>query len=192
MTKDPDHVRTTDEHVFHFAPGYADTIAHVVATWSSLEMAINQTIWEIAGTSPALGACLTAQMVSLNSRLSALLALMKVRGFSDKLVSKVNKFVESSREPLEIRNRIVHDEWVNSPPGEDSNLMGRVEITAPKKLTMDIKPVKLTQLKADLEKIVKTNNKVYEIRNAILTELRTLPDKHKAELHPIYSIPKDP
>ena len=85
---------------FHFPPAYADCLAHISANWANLEYMINSSIWELAETRPALGACITAQIVSLHRKLSALLALMKLREMDDGLITKVNKFSERVREPL--------------------------------------------------------------------------------------------
>jgi hypothetical protein len=174
---------------FYFAVGYAERIARVAVEWASLESMINETIWELAMTPHALGACITSQLGSLHTRLSALLSLMKVRECSDVLISKVNKFAERSREPQELRNRIIHDQWVNSI--DDTRIMGRVEIVAPRRLSMEIKTIPLAKLDEDLIKIKQITEMFSSIRSDIIGSLPSLPEKSKSELRPIYSIPLD-
>jgi hypothetical protein len=94
MTDDPAQAAAE----LHFPPEFADCIAKVAANWSALEYMINATIWELAEVRPALGACLTAQIATIPGRLAALLALMKLRGISTRLLKRVNKFAESIRE----------------------------------------------------------------------------------------------
>ena len=175
---------------FHFPPEYADCIAHVAANWSGLEYMVNASIWELADVRPSLGACLTSQIGSLNARLSALLALMKLRSVDQKLVTRVNKFCATVREPNELRNRIIHDQWVNDRHNLGS--MGRIEIVAPKKLSREIKPIPLDELKGNLKTISDCRFKFGEIRQAIRAALPSLPEMSRTELYPITEILPDP
>jgi hypothetical protein len=165
-----------------FPPEYPELIARVATKWSSLEYAINQTIWGLADTPQAFGACITSQLTSLHTRLSALLALMRVRGSSKKLID-MNEFADNVRGAQETRNRIIHDPWLNS--AEWPGTMGRLEIIAPKKLTIAIRAINITELRQDFEKIKSTTDDFYTIKDAILAELPSLPDRHETELNPI-------
>ncbi len=177
---------TTSEQAapeFHFPGEFADCIANVAANWSALEYLINATIWELADVRHSLGACMTAQITSLHGRLSALLALMKLRQANARLLKKVNRFSEHVHEPQELRNRIIHDQWVLDRfiPQQ----MGRIEIIAPKTLTMKIKPVTISELRADLEKISDCRFEFAAIRYEIRDALPTLPQMSRRELYPI-------
>ena len=172
-----------------FPPEYAELIARIVTNWSSLEYGINQTIWALANTPQAYGACITSQLTSLHTRLSALLALMKVRKCSEKLISRVNKFADDARAPNELRNRVIHDPWLNS--FEIPSILGRLEITAPKKLTIAAKPITTDALKEELRRIKAATDAFYLIKDAILAELPSLPDRHASELNPITTLPTD-
>ncbi|MFY9656899.1 MAG: hypothetical protein WAK01_09975 [Methylocystis sp.] len=169
-----------------FPPEYAELIAHVVTTWSNLEFGVNQTIWALADAPQAYGACITSQLTSLHSRLNALVALMRVRGCSDKLISRVNKFAEDVRGAQEKRNRIIHDPWLNSV--EWPMILGRIEITAPKKLTISAKSISVDDLKSDLKTIKTCAISFFEIKQSILDELPSLRDKHEIELNPITTL----
>ncbi len=146
-----------------------------------LEFHINHCIWELAGVPPATGACLTAQMVSLHSRLSALLALLKLRRASNATVAAVNSFADDSRGPNEMRNRIVHDVWMK---GSDLSVV-RLEITAPKKLKFGLRPVTSDELDKNYSTIRKFVLRSASLRNGILDELPSLPEIPESELHPI-------
>jgi hypothetical protein len=93
---------------FDFPDDYAQCIAKIVSFWSALEYNINLSIWHLAGIYPAIGACITEQIYTLDGRTKALLALLKLRRASDELVRRVNRFSEKSRKAQDIRNKIAH------------------------------------------------------------------------------------
>jgi hypothetical protein len=99
MAKTPDHDPAAE---FQFPGEFADCIAKVAANWSALEYMINGTIWELTDVRPSLGACLTAQIATVQGRLAALIAVMKLRRVDAKLLKKVNKFAERVRAPQEL------------------------------------------------------------------------------------------
>jgi hypothetical protein len=69
--------------------------------------------------------------------------------------------------------------------------MGRVEIRAPKCLTMGIKHVTLDELKADLEKVTNCASAFQNIMQEVLNELQSLPKIPDGALRPIQSFPLD-
>lgn len=172
-----------------FAPEYADCVAHAAASWGTLELHINIAIWGLADVRPALGACLTAQIYTLQGRLAALLSLLKVRKADQALVDRVNKFSESVRGAQTLRNRIVHDVWLNNLT--EPEIMGRLVITAEKKLNFILEDVSLEGLRADLSKIFKSRQEAYDIRVAIEAAIPLLPKIPHGELHPIRWTPPD-
>jgi hypothetical protein len=70
--------------------------------------------------------------------------------------------------------------------------MGRIEIVAPKALTMEIKPVMIAELRGDLEKICDCRLEFGAIRHEIRGALPTLPKMSQIELYPITEILPDP
>ena len=70
-------------------PDYAILIGRVASSWSAVEANINFATWAVAGIAPALGACMTAQINSLDGRLRALLALLKLRRAPASLIKNV-------------------------------------------------------------------------------------------------------
>jgi hypothetical protein len=115
-------------------PDYAILIGRVASSWSAVEANINFATWAVAGIAPALGACMTAQINSLDGRLRALLALLKLRRAPASLIKNVNKFADEIRGPNERRNRIIHDAWYWNSSGQ----VARMEVVAPRKLKMDL------------------------------------------------------
>ena len=70
---------------------------------------------------------MTSQIYTINARLDALAALMKLRSVDAKLIKRVNKFQNSIREAQDLRNRIVHDLWFNDNHVKTN--MGKLRIT---------------------------------------------------------------
>ena len=181
-----------DEHgkwKFSFIPEFSDCIARIASCWARIEYDVSATIWALADVRPALGACITAQIYTFNGRLNALLALAKMRRVDDKIISRINRFAENSRSGQDKRNRTVHDLWMqdNGNPGN----MGRLRITAEKKLAFKIQSVMFPEIKKDLETIEDLSTEFSAIRDVIDAALPTLPEIPHQELHPIIETPLD-
>jgi|HubBroStandDraft_6_1064221.scaffolds.fasta_scaffold606253_1 hypothetical protein len=168
---------------------YAAAIADGANRWAYLEYYINKAIWELAGVKPALGACLTSQMYTLNAKLNALLALLKLRKADSAILTSVNKFAASVRDALEARNRIVHDVWMNNNFHPD--VMGKMRVTADKQLVMKIENIELSKLQADVQLIEKRRLEAGEIEDTIRRALPSLPEMSQGELYPIVETPSD-
>jgi len=175
---------------FSFIPEYADCIARVANVWARLEYDVSVAIWALADVRPAIGACITSQVFTLRSKLDALLALAKLRRVDGAIIREINKFADDARGGQEIRNRIIHDQWLqdNINPGQ----MGHLRITAAKVLEFKIKPVIFPDLAADLERLEDLATRFHGIRQAIETALPTLPEIPQSELHPITESRQDP
>jgi hypothetical protein len=164
---------------------YAALIGRTAVVWSAIENGLNFSIWAVAGLAPTLGACITSQIYTLQGRWSALLALLKLRKAPKSLIDLVNELAEASRGPLEIRNRTIHDDWVWRKDGT----VGRFEITAPKKLKFDIIPVSRDELTANLETILRFNDRIVDMRRTLYAALPTLPKMSPEELRPLTDDP---
>lgn len=171
---------------FKFIPEYADLIAHVATSWATLEYYVADSIWAIAGLKPAMGACVTAQIFGINGKFAALLSLLKLRKAPDALISKVNKFTEALRGPQEKRNRIIHDVWLVNETFP--YVMGRIELTAPKKLSFKVEDIELAELKSDFDAISKARTEFHAIRSEIYDAIPALPEMPQEELHPIMNV----
>lgn len=71
----------------------------------------------------------------------------------------------------------------------DETYMGRMTITARRKLDFDVKSVSIEDVRADLAKITKRRDEFNQIRKAISAALPTLPEMSQSELRPINETP---
>jgi len=172
---------------FSFIPEYADCIARVATVWARLEYDVSVSIWALADVRPAMGACITSQVFTLRGKLDALLSLAKLRKIDAAIIKKINKFADDVRGGQEIRNRIIHDQWLQN--NYDPSTMGHMRITAAKLLEFKIKAVLLPDLAADLEKLEDLQARFHAIRKEIEAALPTLPEIPQSELHPIIETP---
>lgn len=173
---------------FAFIPAYADCIARVASVWARLEYDVSASIWALADVRPAMGACITSQIFTLRGRLDALLALAKLRRLDAAIIKKINKFADDVRGGQEIRNRIIHDQWLQDHL--DPSQMGHLRITAAKVLEFEIKPVIFSDLADDLGKLESFQRQFHQIRQEIDAALPTLPEIPQSELHPIRENPE--
>ncbi len=70
--------------------------------------------------------------------------------------------------------------------------MGRIEIVAPKALSMEIKPITIAELRADLENISNCLFEFSAIRHEIRGALPTFPEMSRSELYPNNRNPSGP
>jgi hypothetical protein len=165
-----------------FPDEYSQGIAKVISFWSCLESHINMSVWHLAGVYPAIGVCLTEQIFTLDGRLKALLALLKLRRAPDDLVRRVNKFSERVRRSQEIRNRVVHDTWHQ---GAVTKEMVQLKIGAKDTLSYGFKKIAIEDLISDQETVRRSMVEALELRNSIEDALPTLPEIPLGELHPV-------
>lgn len=173
---------------FRFLPEFAEAIAEAATSWAALEYAVNAAIWVLADVKPGLGACLTAQIFTMNARMDALISLLNLRRVDKKLVKAANVFASSMREAQDARNRTVHDYWMNDRH-EPAN-MGKMIITAQRAPRFKIVSVKIEELRADVQKIHDKRFEFEKLRRDINAALPTLPSIPREELYPIDEIPK--
>jgi hypothetical protein len=92
--------------------GHYAAIGRVAEAWAVFELSIDDACWGLAGLSPTVGVCLTAQVAGHARKLDAFTALVRLRGGGDPLIKAINKFAERARSLAEQRNRVVHDPWI--------------------------------------------------------------------------------
>lgn len=168
---------------FQWLTTYAVLIADAANRWAYLEYYIQQAIWELAEVSPAIGACLTSQMYTFNSKMSALLALLKLRKAPQPLIDRVNKFASQVRDAHDARNRAAHDIWLNDNVNPEQ--MGKLRITADKILRYNIEEIKGDELLSDVKTIELRRAEAGFILQAVRDTLPSLPQISPEELHPI-------
>jgi hypothetical protein len=178
MTESPDEIEYKG---FKFPPEHAECIAEITSFWAALEYSVDMSIWHLAGVYPAIGACITSQIYTLNGRLEALCALLKLRQAPQTLIDRVNKFSGHVRKPLEIRNRITHDCWFKS---QETGAMSQLNIGAKGVLTYGFKPMPIEPLRGDREIVRKAMRQATELRDSIERALPSLREIPLKELHP--------
>ena len=76
--------------------------------WAGLELCIDYLIWELMSVDQPIGACITAQFISIHPRLRALQALARLRG-ANKTADELDTFYGQVSGLAEKRNRLLHD-----------------------------------------------------------------------------------
>lgn len=147
-------------------------VGNIASDWATLEYMVNECIWSAAMVDEQLGACITAQIFSLPPRLESLVLLLRARGASEKLASKLNDFIQNSRGPTEIRNRAVHD-----PLGvhSDDGTTRQLQITARGKLVFQLRELDPYQLLKDRDTVGQFLERFMSLRDEIKSEISTLP-----------------
>lgn len=87
-------------------------IGKVADAWADLEFEIDRTIWDLQGTSQPLGACATAQLVSILPKLDAVRSLTKYMGFAESIEKRLKTFSGEIGPLVARRNRVIHDKRV--------------------------------------------------------------------------------
>jgi hypothetical protein len=68
---------------------YHTLVGRIASQWAYLDHMIDQAIWKLAEAQPALGACITTQLVSTPARLRVLVALLFLREGSEIVPSMI-------------------------------------------------------------------------------------------------------
>jgi hypothetical protein len=177
-------------HQLRWPPTYAEKIAEAANRFAYLEYIVNSTIWLVADVRPAIGACLTSQMYTMNAKLSALLSLLKLRGADKKIIDALNKFSSNVRDAADARNRVAHDLWMHDDA--DHSKMGKLRITADKTLNYSMEMVSVAELQNSVRIINKRLREAADIKSSIIRALPSFPEIPPEALHPIVETPGDP
>lgn len=154
----------------------------LASDWAMLEFEVNELIWQLANVTPVLGACVTAQIFNINNRLLAVISLMRVRGFDEKFVDEINRFMSNVRDPAEARNRVIHDPVIVNVA---SNSLARLEITAQRKPKFEAALISFADLRKTRADILKYSCQFLDFRKRVLAMLPTLPEIPKSSSLPI-------
>lgn len=175
-----------DHPVFHFLPGYPDIIAEAASQWAWIEFEVHWMIWRLAEVNPTTGACLTAQIFTFGAKIDALLSLLRERDAPEEFVKKISQFAESARGALDARNRFVHDVWLNDLHNPDT--MGRLQVTASKRLKLEVQSFTTDQMQPDLEKITRSRKAASALRKEMEGLRPTLTKIPPEGPHPLFDI----
>ena len=146
----------------------------VASAWSMFEFTVNRCIWMLAGLNPVAGACITAQIVNMASRIDCLLALMKLRSIDEKFLMQANKLKQTTYGTQEKRNRLIHDPFVYH---SKTRMAGQIEITAKGgKPVFRVKEISMDEVVNTHKEILRRIEDFSAIEHGIVSALDTLPD----------------
>jgi len=120
------------------------SVGKCIQPWAHLEFEIDRAVWELLGVAQPIGACVTAQLVSVIPKLNALNALAILHGAKNasEAISSFSGDIGGSNAK---RNRLVHDARFISIVTRNVN---RFEIIAKNKMTFG----NVTETISDLSK----------------------------------------
>ncbi|MCA0004666.1 hypothetical protein LB567_12895 [Mesorhizobium sp. B264B1A] len=151
-------------------PHYA-AIGLVASNWARLERTADEAIWELLQAAPPLSASVTAQMLGLRSRMSAIKGLLESLGASDDSIARVERLFSSSYGLNDQRNRIVHDPWFyNTHTGERARYAATVDKKG--KPVLDFVGVSKDELADIAKRIHDLDQKMWETLDTILQTFR--------------------
>lgn len=150
--------------------------------WAALEYSISQLIWRLADVHPAYGACITSQLYAVNGRMKAIISLMGVRAFDEKLIKKMNMLSQKIATAGETRNRVLHDS-IGVERGTER--FKRAVVKADRTLVFEGQTISAESISKERGPIIECLNEFVALYHQIVTVLPTLPEKPQSELSPI-------
>ena len=184
MTADPDD---PEDNASFIPADHLAAVGRIANAWASLEFVVDQTTWGLAAIPHMVGACMTAQLLSIQPKFNALIALAQLRGLSTETVNRLKKFQSVRIGRLQQgRNRAVHDVRVlHNATGE----IKRLQITAQGPLVFEFQPEPISDLHKLRKKIEAAIRDCSTLRDDVLAEFRALPDKSGRPLFDIQARP---
>ncbi len=153
-------------------PSNAEYVGIICNSWAVLELEIDGTTWLIADVRPTIGACITAQFISVHPKIKALIALCRHKGVDEKLIKRLNTFHQSLYGTAEKRNRAVHDAWMPEiSPGRKVQLV-QWDLGRGKDASDFTRPAPISDLIELNREINKRMSAFMKIKEALLSELR--------------------
>jgi hypothetical protein len=158
------------DHSNELTHAHYAAIGRVASEWAAFETTIDSRAIALAGLSPELAVCFTAQIAGWTRKLDAYISIARLCGMV-KAQSKLNIFAKDTQGLAEQRNRIVHDPWVGTTRPH------RLEATARKKLRLEFIEMPTAEVSAFASKITEHINRLDDLADEILAEIKTLREK---------------
>jgi hypothetical protein len=168
---EPENIPIPDEH-------YA-ALGKVADAWADLEFDIDQFIWKLLRTEQALGACITAQMISSHPRFRALYALVRLYAVSDETTKEIGTLSGEVAGLQTRRNRIIHDKRMMWAATKE---VVRFQVTAEAKLQFGPQPEPIESLAKFVQEVMAVRVKFDQLRKKIEAEIDKSPGKWKSPL----------
>mgnify|MGYP003122467697 CR=1 FL=1 len=170
-----------DEHLLE--------LGRIANAWANLEFLMDTLIWQLSEVEQMLGACITVQMMGSSNRLRAIMALLRLRSAPKELIEKLEKFNSSNYGMQTIRNRLVHDSWIQNA-SLDAVFQVRVALEG-RDLAFGFAETPLEDLKVKKKKIDAHVRRFIAIRTDVLNWLPTSSNTWRGLLHEIHFRPQD-
>lgn len=98
---------------------YYTAVGNIAVLWSTLERTVELWIWLFCVTADRDAiACLTANMLSVRSKLQSLEGLVILRGAKQTHVKKLRSFMNECEEPAKLRNAYIHQPIKQNEDGD--------------------------------------------------------------------------
>ena len=152
---------------------YLMAVGRIANAWAHLEFAVDRATWQLADVPHMVGACMTAQMFSMPTKMKALISLAELRGLSADTLSALRKFNSAKLAPLqEARNRHVHDtRLVHQSSGE----VARLQITAKNELVFGFQHEPIAEMHKVRKRIEGLIEEFHVMRDKLFAEFAALP-----------------
>lgn len=179
-------IRTTekppDDHAIY------SFVGRVASEWARLEHFLDAIIWDLAELEHAAGACITAQMIGATPRYRTIIAQLTLRTKADerwnKYIGKINGLMNSTYDPQDRRNRIVHDPWYvtfERGPGLLSRMLSekpaQFKSMPQKTLQFGIVEIDVTEIEKTSTDIKKLSERAEQLLTEISAQLRASPKR---------------
>lgn len=156
-------------------PFYA-IIGRVAAEWARFEHLLDLIIWELSGLDGATGAAITAQMLGSTNRCRTIIALLTLKRMNKQIIQSVTKLMNSSYDPAEARNRIVHDSWfIQAETGQ----IGQFRAMAAKDLRYGLVEINEKEVDALLLRVQNLADRALALKDQISSELQALHERRQ-------------
>jgi hypothetical protein len=157
-------------------PSHYAAIGKVAANWAAFEHLVESALWVLAGVDDEPGVCLTAQIPNTARRFDVLMALVRLRGGSEELLKRINKFVEDTYDLTTKRNRVIHDAWHWNFATQRAL---RLEISAQKRLSYGFIEMSEDEIDAIVEEIATHIGKLDAIMRDVFAVMSPLPRRQR-------------
>ena len=154
-------------------------IGRVADAWADLEFDIDQFLWKLMRVEQALGACVTAQMISSHPRFRALSALVQLYAVKDETIKEIGALSGEIAGLQTKRNRTIHDKRLMWAATRE---VVRFQVTADNKLQFGPQPESLESLTKFKDEITAVRLKFDRLKRQIEAEIEASPDKWKSPL----------
>jgi hypothetical protein len=160
-------------------------VGKVANAWADLELAIDYLIWELMGVDQLLGACTTAQFVSVHPRMKAVTALARLHGATAS-ADELDKFYGHVGGLAERRNRLIHDRRFLNALTDDVMIF---HITSKKELTFGDQKEGIPELLPFRDTVKRKVVEFDEISDRVRLEIASSPKKPLAEIERLHRLP---